>query len=179
MTKNDEQKNNLAFVDGQNVYMSTTTADKPWRIDLARFRVYLRRKYGVEKVYYFLGFVQEKYQDLYDEIQSSGFILKFKEHNPAMLGVKKGNVDTDIVFYIMKMLYRKESFDNVVLVSGDGDYKLLVEFLIEERRFEKILFPNQMKASSLYKSIELKYRADLGAEQVRRKIKKEKGSLGS
>ena len=123
--------------------------------------------------------MQEKYQDLYDEIQSSGFILKFKEHNPAMLGVKKGNVDTDIVFYIMKMLYRKESFDNVVLVSGDGDYKLLVEFLIEERRFEKILFPNQMKASSLYKSIELKYRADLGAEQVRRKIKKEKGSLGS
>ena len=179
MAKNDEQKNNLAFVDGQNMYMSTTSADKPWRIDLARFRVYLRRKYGVEKVYYFLGFVQEKYQDLYDEIQSSGFILKFKEHNPAMLGVKKGNVDTDIVFYIMKMLYRKESFDNVVLVSGDGDYKLLVEFLIEERRFEKILFPNQMKASSLYKSIELKYRADLGAEQVRRKIKKEKGSLGS
>ena len=172
MAKNDEQKNNLAFVDGQNMYMSTTSADKPWRIDLARFRVYLRRKYGVEKAYYFLGFVQEKYQDLYDEIQSSGFILKFKEHNPAMLGVKKGNVDTDIVFYIMKMLYRKESFDNVVLVSGDGDYK-------EERRFEKILFPNQMKASSLYKSIELKYRADLGAEQVRRKIKKEKGSLGS
>ena len=49
MAKNDEQKNNLAFVDGQNMYMSTTSADKPWRIDLARFRVYLRRKYGVEK----------------------------------------------------------------------------------------------------------------------------------
>ncbi len=95
MPKNDEQKNNIAFIDGQNVYMSTASADKPMHIDLARFRVYLRRKYGVEKAYYFLGFVQDKYQKLYDEIQIAGFILKFKEHNPAMLGVKKGNVDTD------------------------------------------------------------------------------------
>ena len=93
--------------------------------------------------------MQENYQDLYDEIQEAGFILKFKEHNPAMLGIKKGNVDTDIVFSVMKMLYRKENFSNVVLVSGDGDYKLLVEFLIEERRFEKILFPDFKRASSL------------------------------
>ncbi len=181
MPKKDEQKNNIAFVDGQNVYMGTASADKPWHIDLARFRVYLRQKYGVEQAYYFLGFVQDKYQKLYDEIQIAGFILKFKEHNPAMLGVKKGNVDTDIVFYIMKMLYKKESFGNVVLVSGDGDYKLLVEFLIEEGRFEKILFPEKKRASSLYKTIDLIYWADLNVEAIRRKIgrQKEKGSLGS
>src|SRR3989338_3808728 len=109
----DKKQNNVAFVDGQNLYMSITTADKPWLIDLVRFRVYLRKKYGVEKAYYFLGFVQEKYQDLYDEIQEAGLVLKFKEHNPAMIGVKKGNVDTDIVFYAMKMLYQKENFKNV------------------------------------------------------------------
>jgi len=174
MTRDDNQQNNIAFVDGQNLYMSTTTADKPWRIDLARFRVYLRRKYGVGKAYYFLGFVQEKYQNLYDEIQEAGFILKFKEHNPAMLGVKKGNVDTDIVFYVMKMLYRKESFGKVVLVSGDGDYKLLVEFLIEEGRFEKVLFPDGKRASSLYKKLTDKYLDDLGADSIRAKIDKKK-----
>lgn len=170
-------ENNYAFIDGQNLYMSVMSADEPWRIDLARFRIYLKQKYKVEKAYYFLGFVQEKYQDLYDEIQEAGFILKFKEHNPAMLGVKKGNVDTDIVFHIMKTLYRKENFDKIVLVSGDGDYKLLVEFLIEEEKFEKILFPDFKRASSLYKKITKRYFDGLDRNDVKKKIIKRKGGL--
>ena len=36
---------------------------------------------------------------------------------------KKGNVDTDIVFEIMKNLIDNKRFDKVVIVSGDGDYK--------------------------------------------------------
>jgi uncharacterized LabA/DUF88 family protein len=54
-----------------------------------------------------------------------------------MLGKKKGNVDTDIVFEIMKKIYRKNDFNKIVLVSSDGDYKLLVDFLIEENKFKK------------------------------------------
>jgi len=175
------QQNNIAFVDGQNLYMSTTTDDKPWFIDLARLRVYLRQKYKIGKAYYFLGFTREEHQELYNKIQEAGFILQFKEHSPAMLGKKKGNVDTDIVFAVMKKLYRNETFDKIVLVSGDGDYKMLVDFLIEENRFEKILFPDQKRASSLYKKIDLKYRADLNTEPMRKKIgrQKEKGSLGN
>jgi len=102
------QQNNIAFVDGQNLYMSTTTDDKPWFIDLARLRVYLRQKYKVGKAYYFLGFTREEHQELYNKIQEAGFILQFKEHSPAMLGKKKGNVDTDIVFAVMKKLYRND-----------------------------------------------------------------------
>ena len=39
----------------------------------------------------------------------------------------------------MKKLYKKDNFNKVVLVSGDGDYRMLVDFLIAENRFEKIL----------------------------------------
>lgn len=173
--------NNIAVIDGQNLYMGTVNAQNPWRVDLRRFRVYLEKKYSVKKAYYFLGFVQEGYQDLYDEIQEAGFVLKFREHNLAMLGLKKGNVDTDVVFHVMKLLYRKEAFDKLVLVSGDGDYKTLVDFLIEESKLEKILFPDGSRASSLYKKITRKYFDDLGKAGVRRKIQtqKEKGALGS
>jgi len=59
-TQTQKRKNNTAFVDGQNMHMSTITAGNPWHIDLARFRIYLRKKYNVEKAYYFLGFVQEE-----------------------------------------------------------------------------------------------------------------------
>ena len=53
-----------------------------------------------------------------------------------MKGEKKGNVDADIIFDIMKRIHRREPFDKIVLVSGDGDYRMLVDFLIEEGRLE-------------------------------------------
>jgi len=55
-----------------------------------------------------LGYVQVANQDLYEEIQKAGFVLIFREHNTAMIGKKKGNVDSDIIFQIMKKLYKKE-----------------------------------------------------------------------
>lgn len=123
---------NIAFIDGQNLYMATSKRKiNPWYIDLARFRIYLEQKYHVTKAYYFLGFVQDTNQDLYEEIQKAGFVLVFREHNPAMLGTKKGNVDSDIIFHIMKKLYKREDFEKIILVSGDGDYKRMVDFLIE------------------------------------------------
>jgi len=152
-----KEEKNLAFVDGQNLYMGTTKGVPSWKVDLAKFRSYLFEKYNVETAYYFLGYLNEGNEELYDEIQKAGFVVKFREHNTKMLGKKKGNVDSDIIFSIMKKMYRKEVFDKIVLVSGDGDYKMLVDFLIEEDRFKKILFPNKEFASSLYKKITRKF----------------------
>ena len=156
--------------------MGTASADPAWHIDLQRFRVYLREKYGVEKAFYYPGYVQEgtKIEFLYENIQNAGFILVFRQHNSAMIGKKKGNVDSDIIFSIMKRLNKKEEFDKIVLVSGDGDYKMLVDYLIEEKRLEKILFPNKKYRSSLYKQIGAKYFAYLDDIDVKRKIKRHK-----
>jgi len=141
-------------------------------IDLQKFRVYLREKYKVEKAFYFLGYVQEGQQieNLYEKIQSAGFILQFRQHNSAMIGKKKGNVDSDIIFSIMKRIYKDEDFEKIILVSGDGDYKMLIDFLIEEERLEKILFPNRKFSSSLYKKIGAPYFANLDDQDVRAKI---------
>jgi len=173
-------ENNIAFIDGQNLYLGTTEHnDESWKVDLAKFRIYLEKKYHVGEAYYFLGYVNEKYQDLYSEIQKAGFILFFKQHTAAMQGKKKGNVDTDIVFHIMKKLYKKEPFDQIVLVSGDGDYKILVDFLIEEGKLKKLLFPNRQFASSLYKKLGSELFDCLDQRDIKNKIQKEKGSLGS
>ncbi|MBU4536419.1 NYN domain-containing protein [Patescibacteria group bacterium] len=169
-----EKENNIAFIDGQNLYLGTTKSEKSWVVDLNKFRVYLNKKYEVEKAYYFLGCVNEEFQDLYDEIQEAGFILKFREHNTAMLGKKKGNVDSDIIFNVMKKLYLKENFDKVVLISGDGDYKMLVDFLIGENKFKKILFPNKKFASSLYKKLGSEFFDWLENKSIKYKIMKTK-----
>ncbi|HEV2402911.1 MAG TPA: NYN domain-containing protein [Candidatus Saccharimonadales bacterium] len=165
---------NIAYIDGQNLYMGTAKSTPRWEVDLARLRIYLNKKYHVTKAYYYLGYVQEgdNIERLYETIQSAGFVLVFRLHNSAMLGKKKGNVDADIIFSVMKRLYLKEQFDKIVLISGDGDYKMLVDFLIEQVRFEKILFPNRRYRSSLYKSLSLKYFAYLDDKDVKRKIKR-------
>jgi uncharacterized LabA/DUF88 family protein len=163
---------NIAFIDGQNLYMGTKSCIPSWEIDLAKFKVYLEYKYNVSEIYYFLGYVQDENEELYDEIQKAGLILKFREHNSAMLGKKKGNVDSDIIFSVMKKLYKKEDFNKIILVSGDGDYKMLVDFLIEENKFEKVLFPNRKYASSLYKKLGRKYFAHLEDEDIKKKISK-------
>ncbi|PIR46135.1 MAG: hypothetical protein COV08_01340 [Candidatus Vogelbacteria bacterium CG10_big_fil_rev_8_21_14_0_10_49_38] len=146
---------NLAFVDGQNLHLGTT--ENGWKIDYKKFRIYLKEKYGITEAYYFFGYVSEKEQDLYNNLQKAGFIIIFKEHNRELIAKKKGNVDTDIVLEVMKALIEnKDDFQKIVLISGDGDYKKLVDYLINKNRFKKILFPNN-KASSLYKNLGSEY----------------------
>ena len=173
------QVSNIAYIDGQNLYMGTTHAILPWKVDLKRFRIYLEKMYKVDKAFYYLGYVQneEVYQLLYEEIQTAGFILVFREHNVAMIGKKKGNVDSDIIFSIMKRMYKREDFEKVVLVSGDGDYKSLVDFLIEEQKLAKVLFPDGKRASSLYKKITHRFFDDIGKVDIRKKIEIRKGGL--
>ena len=142
---------NLAFIDGQNLHLGTTQSG--WKINYNSFRTYLRDKYHVDEAYYFLGFIDSDNQDLYNNLQKSGFIVCFREHQSILKATKKGNVDTDIVFEIMKTLIERNDFQNIILVSGDGDYKKLVDYLIKNNRLEKILFPNREFASSLYKNL--------------------------
>lgn len=169
MDLNKIQKN-IAFIDGQNLHMGTMTGSNPWKVNLFKFRVYLEKKYSVSEAYYFLGNVQDINQELYSTIQKAGFILMFRQHNSSMMGKKKGNVDSDIIFDAMKRLYKKLDFDQVILVSGDGDYKLLVDFLIEEKRFKKILFPNKKFASSLYQMLGSEYFDYLEYPDTKKKI---------
>lgn len=143
-----EKESNLAFIDGQNLHLGTT--QNGWKIEHTKFRIYLKDKYHVDEAYYFLGYVSEEQQNLYSNLQKAGFIVLFKEHSSALKGTKKGNVDTDIVFEIMKTILERKDFNKILLVSGDGDYKKIVDFLIQKDIFKKLLFPNNKFASSLY-----------------------------
>ncbi len=163
-----ELARNIAFIDGQNLHLGIKECG--WRIDHYKFRTYLREKYGIKEAYYFLGFVSENEQELYDKLQKAGYILSFREHSSALRGTKKGNVDSDIIFSIMKKLIEGDEFGKIFLISGDGDYKKLVDFLIKKGRFGKILFPNKKYASSLYKKLGGEYFDYLEMPDVRAKI---------
>lgn len=157
---------NIAFIDGQNLHLGTTSEN--WKIDNKKFRIYLQEKYKVDEAYYFMGYTSEHQYNLYKNLQRAGFIFVFREHGENFSGKKKGNVDTDIVFEIMKALI-EEDFNKVILVSGDGDYKKTVDYCIKKGRFGKILFPSWKKSSSLYKKMGNNVFVDLGQKGIETK----------
>ncbi len=65
------KQTNIAFIDWQNLHLGTHAAW--WKIDFHRLRVYLRDKFQVAEAYYFLGFVDEDEQELYNSLQKAGF----------------------------------------------------------------------------------------------------------
>ena len=66
---------NIAYIDGQNMHLATTTSSAgAWRVDFARFRRFLHERYSVDEAFYFLGYVVDDNDKLYDAIQRAGFI---------------------------------------------------------------------------------------------------------
>jgi uncharacterized LabA/DUF88 family protein len=168
-----ERENNEAFIDGQNLHLGTRVSG--FSVDHKKFRTYLRDKYNVVTAYYFMGTSTAKENDMYTALQKAGFIIQFREHSAHMEGKKKGNVDSDIVFSIMSKIADGESIGKVILVSGDGDYKRMVDWLIKKGLFKKILFPNRRYASSLYGKLGSEYHDSLDTKGIREKIEFIKG----
>lgn len=108
-------------------------------MDYAKFRVWLKEKYGVIQAYLFIGLVP-KHKDLYTKLQEAGFTLVYKEVTYDGDGRVKGNCDADLVLKATRDAY-ENLFEQAVLVSSDGDYAGLVKFLLERDKFAGIISP--------------------------------------
>jgi len=119
-------------------------------LDFARFRVFLKDKYSIEKAFLCIGYVNNN-QSLYTSLQKSGYICIFK---PTMEikdngTVKiKGNVDAELVLHTM---IEWKNYNKAVIVSGDGDFYCLMEHLEENNKLRKIIVPNRQYSSLLKK----------------------------
>jgi uncharacterized LabA/DUF88 family protein len=134
---------NYAFIDSQNLNLGIR--DQGWELDFYRFRIYLRRKYGVVKAFMFLGYLQEN-ERMYDALKRYGYELIFKPVVRMKNNEVKGNVDAELVLQAM-IDYQK--YAKAVIVTGDGDFYCLVKYLNEQGKLLKVLVPNQKKHSSL------------------------------
>jgi uncharacterized LabA/DUF88 family protein len=67
-----------------------------------------------------------KEQDFFDAINTAGFEVKEKELQIFFGGAKKGDWDLGIAMDAVRL---GQKVDSIVLVSGDGDYKPVVNYL--------------------------------------------------
>ena len=119
-------ENNYAFIDSQNLNLGIR--NQGWQLDYRKFRRYLKDKYRVTKAFLFIGYIPTN-EKLYRLLKRSGYALVFKPTIQAKGGTK-GNVDAELVLHTMHELCQGK-FDKAVIVSGDGDFHCLAEYLYE------------------------------------------------
>ena len=139
--------NNYAFIDSQNLNLAIR--ETGWTLDFRKFRKYLKDKYDITKAFLFIGYVAEN-QDMYTQLQKSGYILVFKPTLTLPSGTPKGNVDAELVLHTM---IEYKHFSKALIVTGDGDFHCLVDFLSKNHKLLKLMIPNRHKFSSLYRKM--------------------------
>ena len=142
-----QKGNNYAFIDGQNLYLGINRLG--WKLDYKRFRTYLREKYSVTKAYMFMGFLPTN-QELYNFLQTVGFVLIFKPILELREGRVKGNVDAEL---ILQAMIDYQDYSQAVIVTGDGDFYCLVKHLSMQGKLAKILAPSRENCSILLRKV--------------------------
>ena len=138
------QKPVYAFIDSQNLNLGVRS--QGWKLDFSRFFVYLKDKLRVTKTFLFIGYLKEN-KKLYRSLAKSGYTLVYKPIAHGEFGQVKGNVDAELVLHTM---IEYKNFDQAVIVTGDGDFFCLVEYLNKKGKFKRIIIPNRKKYSQFY-----------------------------
>lgn len=145
-----------AFIDSQNLNLGTSKDIYKgrkriyggWKLDYKKFRRYLSDKFRVKKAFLCIGHIKQN-EKLYRRLKSYGYDLIFKPTVKDNQGKPKGNVDAELVLHAAAVEF--DRYDNAVIVSGDGDFYCLHEFLVKNNKLFKIIIPNRKSESSLLK----------------------------
>jgi len=173
-----------AFIDSQNLNISVQKFG--WKIDWRKFRQFLADQYGVSKAFMFIGYMPEN-ESLYEQMHEAGYMIVLKptfdiskprqEVSPDIAPEDKkpvkGNIDADLVLWAMKEM---SNYDKAIIVSGDGDFYSLVEYLEAKGRLLHILAPSghYSQLYNRYESYIVKldsFRRDLAYRSFRKKVK--------
>ena len=140
-----------AFIDSQNLNLGTQRAG--WKMDWRKFRQFLGDKYGVTHAYMFIGYISDN-EDLYNQLHESGYLVVLKptvetsgaDDDADKKAIVKGNIDAELVLYAMKEM---PNYAQSIIVSGDGDFYCLAEYLESKARLKAIMTPNWRYSSLL------------------------------
>lgn len=112
------------FVDVQNIYYTTKQAYQK-NFDYNEFWAKATKNRKVVKAFaYAIARNDEKQKQFQNILRAIGFEIKLKPFIQRNDGSAKGDWDVGITLDVMQ--YAKES-DTVILLSGDGDFDLLVQ----------------------------------------------------
>lgn len=137
LKKNPNQRIGV-FVDVQNMYYSAKNLYGQ-RVNFSRIlEVATGGRQMIRALAYVIRASMPEEQTFFDALEKAGFEVKMKDVQIFAGGVRKGDWDVGIAIDMIRLAPR---LDVLVLVSGDGDYISLVEYLQNQGyRVESVSF---------------------------------------
>ncbi len=126
-----------AFIDSQNLNLGVKS--QGWKLDWRKFRQYLQNKYNTVKAFVFIGYKPGN-EALYTKMQNMGFVVILKPTLELPDGTVKGNVDAELVLHTM---IEYKNYQKAIIVSGDGDFHCLIEYLENNNKLLYVMTPNK------------------------------------
>jgi uncharacterized LabA/DUF88 family protein len=138
-----KKRNNYAFIDSQNLNLAIR--DSGWALDWHKLRIHLYEKYDVTKAFLFLGYMPHN-NKLYTSLKKKGYQIIFKKLVGPHTKHVKGNCDAELILHSMIEL---NSFDQAIIISGDGDFYCLIEYLKLNNKLRAVGVPDHRHYSAL------------------------------
>ncbi|MFN4310813.1 MAG: NYN domain-containing protein [Ferrovibrio sp.] len=149
------------FIDGANLYSAARSLG--FEIDYRRLLESFRKESHLVRAFYYTALVEDQeyspLRPLIDWLDYNGFTMvtkPAKEYTDAMGRRKvKGNMDIELAIDVMEMA---PHIDHVVLFSGDGDFRRLVEAV--QRKGVRVSVVSSTKTQPPMVADELRRQAD-------------------
>lgn len=149
------------FIDGANLYATARSLDM--EIDYRSLRAYFAKQGRLLRAFYYTALLEDQeyspLRPLVDWLDYNGFTLVTKpvkeftdEHGRRKI---KGNMDIEIA---VDMLNISDQLDHVVLFSGDGDFRRLLEAV--QRRGVRVTVVSSNRTQPSMIADELRRQAD-------------------
>jgi len=153
------------FIDGANLYSAARALN--FDIDYKRLLDHFMEQGQLVRAFYYTALVEDQeyspIRPLIDWLDYNGFSLvtkAAKEYTDATGRRKvKGDMDIEIAVDVMQMA---ESLDHIVLFSGDGDFRRLVEAV--QRKGCRVTVVSTVKSQPPMLSDDLRRQADIFME---------------
>lgn len=150
------------FIDGANLYSATKSLN--FDIDYKKLLEEFRKRGVLLRAYYYTALVEDQdyspIRPLVDWLDYNGFTVvtkPVKRYTDQGTGIvrSKGNMDIEIAVDVLEMAAH---LDHVVLFSGDGDFRKLVETV--QRRGTRVTVVSTVKSQPPMASDDLRRQAD-------------------
>ena len=119
-------------------------------MDFKKLYNYLISRYKAKAVYYYAGVDNKNIKQLgfYNKLRDFGYKLRLVPVKIFSDGQKKADVDSRMTFEIMKL---QKKFNEAIIMTGDGDYYWVLEYLIKSKKTVKLVSYNRNTARELKK----------------------------
>ncbi len=139
------------FIDVQNIYLTTKTVYGRGKLNFSRLRDYLLEDGALVTLSAFMCYDPDN-EGQYSFLSALGLLgyrVISKPLRKLPDGSIKANMDLEMAIEILSQAVH---LDEIVLVSGDGDFKALVDYLCSMGKVVKVIGPDRLTSPELIQS---------------------------